>query len=84
MENCVHVQNEYSNSIGQLVILPSSFTDNPRYVYEKSQNVVSYVRYHSKSDLIITATFNPNWTEIKENINTDLSPQDRYYFHLKI
>ncbi|XP_059223034.1 uncharacterized protein LOC131996874 [Stomoxys calcitrans] len=93
-ENYVHLQdalqaNEHSNNIGQLVILPSSFTGGPRYLHEKSQDAMTYVRHYGKPDLFITATCNPNWPEIKENINTNLTPQDRYdivnrVFHLKV
>lgn len=93
-ENYIHLQdalhaNENSNDIGQLVILPSTFTGGPRYLHEKSQDAMTYVRHHGKPDLFITATCNPNWTEIKENINTNLTPQDRYdivnrVFHLKV
>ncbi|GBP26633.1 hypothetical protein EVAR_18270_1 [Eumeta japonica] len=93
-ENYVHLQdalqaNEHVNGIGQLVILPSSFTGGPRYLHEKSQDAMTYVRNYGKPDLFITATCNPNWPEIKENINTNLSPQDRYdivnrVFHLKV
>ncbi|XP_076256102.1 uncharacterized protein LOC143193665 [Rhynchophorus ferrugineus] len=93
-ENYVHLQdalqaNEHVNGIGQLVILPSSFTGGPRYLHEKSQDAMTYVRNYGKPDLFITATCNPNWLEIKENINTNLSPQDRYdivnrVFHLKV
>ncbi|XP_050357851.1 uncharacterized protein LOC126778406 [Nymphalis io] len=93
-ENYVHLQdalqaNEHRNGIGQLVILPSSFTGGPRYLHEKSQDAMTYVRNYGKPDLFITATCNPNWPEIKENINTNLTPQDRYdivnrVFHLKV
>lgn len=93
-ENYIHLQdalhaNEHSMGIGQLVILPSSFTGGPRYLHEKSQDAMVYVRHYGKPDLFITATCNPNWSEIKENINTNLTPQDRYdivnrVFHLKL
>ena len=93
-ENYVHLQdalqsNEHCNDIGQIVILPSSFTGGPRYLFEKSQDAMTYVRHYGKPDLFITATCNPNWTEIKDNIYTNLNPQDRYdivdrVFHLKL
>ncbi|CAF4918492.1 unnamed protein product [Pieris macdunnoughi] len=45
-ENYVHLRdalqaNEHRNGIGQLVILPSSFTDGPRYLHEKSQDAMT-------------------------------------------
>ncbi|GBP07784.1 hypothetical protein EVAR_73192_1 [Eumeta japonica] len=50
---------------------------------------MTYVRHYGKPDLFITATCNPNWPEIKENINTNLTPPDKYdtvnrVFHLKV
>lgn len=50
---------------------------------------MTYVRTYGKPDLFITFTCNPNWLEIKENIHTNATPQDRYdiinrVFNLKI
>lgn len=50
---------------------------------------MTYVQNYNKPDLFITATCNSNWPEIEENINTNLTPQDRYdivnrVFHLKV
>lgn len=43
-ENYVHLQEVLqSNDIGQLVILPSSFTSGHRYLHKKSQDAMSYV-----------------------------------------
>ncbi|XP_045455661.1 uncharacterized protein LOC123665392 [Melitaea cinxia] len=66
-----------------------AYIRGPRYLHEKSQDAMTYVRNYGKPDLFITATCNPNWSEIKENINTNLTPQDRYdivnrVFHLKV
>ncbi|KAE9540849.1 hypothetical protein AGLY_004094 [Aphis glycines] len=93
-ENYIHLQdalnsNEPSTEIGQLVILPSSFTGGPRYLHEKTQDAMTYVKNYGKPDLFITVTCNPNWEEIKTNLHPNAQPQDRYdivnrVFHLKI
>ncbi|XP_060881727.1 uncharacterized protein LOC132953221 [Metopolophium dirhodum] len=93
-ESYIHLQdalrsNEQSNNIGQLVILPSSFTGGPRYLHEKTQDAMTYVKNYGKPDLFITMTCNPHWPEILNNIHTNSKPQDRYdivnrVFHLKV
>ncbi|XP_045455771.1 uncharacterized protein LOC123665525 [Melitaea cinxia] len=83
-ENYIHLQdalhsNEHTtNNIGQLVILPSSFTGGPRYLHEKTKDAITYVRNYGKPDLFITMTCNPNWKEIKDNLHSTATPQDRY------
>lgn len=52
------------NDLGQIVILPSSFTNSPRYLAEYVQDSLMYVRKYGKPDLFITMTCNPNWDEI--------------------
>lgn len=81
--------NESSTEIGQLVILPSSFTGGPRYLHETTQDAMTYVKNYGKPDLFITVTCNPNWKEIKTNLHPNAQPQERYdivnrVFHLKI
>lgn len=41
-----------------------------------------YVRHYDKPDVFIAVTFNPNWTEIKENIYSNLILQDRYVIYV--
>lgn len=47
------------SNIGQRVILPSSFTGSPRYLHEKTQDAMTYVRNYGTPDLCITFTCNP-------------------------
>jgi hypothetical protein len=54
--------------VGQQVILPSSFTGSPRYMHEKNQNAMTYVRKFGRPDLFITFTCNPEWPEIKNEL----------------
>ncbi|XP_063929859.1 uncharacterized protein LOC135142123 [Zophobas morio] len=76
-------------NIGQYVILPSSFTGSPRYMNEKSQDAMTYVRKFGRPDLFITCTCNPEWPEIKNELLPDQKSYDRHdlvsrVFHLKL
>ncbi|XP_060868885.1 uncharacterized protein LOC132943798 [Metopolophium dirhodum] len=84
IENDGHV-----NDIGQLYILPSSFTGGPRYMHEKTMDAMTYVRNFGTPNLFITFTCNPNWTDIKRELKHGQTPQDRHdiiarVFHQKI
>lgn len=52
--------------MGQLVILPSSHTGSPRYMHERTQDAMTYVRNYGTADLFITFTCNPNWKKIQD------------------
>ena len=65
------------NNIGHRIILPSTFTGGPRYMHERQQDAMSYVRKYGHPDLFITATTNPNWPEIKNSLLPGQDPQDR-------
>ncbi|XP_054719277.1 uncharacterized protein LOC129228620 [Uloborus diversus] len=74
--------------IGKLTILPSSFTGGPRYMHERTQDAMTYVRSYGRPDLFITFTCNPTWNEIKEELLPGQKPQDRHdllarVFHMK-
>lgn len=65
----IHLRDAMNNdgdaeNIGQHVILPSTFIGSPRYLHEYTQDAMAYVRLHSRPDLFITFTCNPNWPEI--------------------
>ncbi|GFT65253.1 helitron_like_N domain-containing protein [Trichonephila clavipes] len=45
--------------VGQLIILPSSFTGSPRYMHERTQGAMNNVQNYGDSDLFITFTCNP-------------------------
>ena len=55
-------------NLGQLVILPSSFTGGPRYMHEKSQDAMTYVKNFGPPELFITITCNPKWPEITNEL----------------
>ncbi|XP_024878027.1 uncharacterized protein LOC112458567 [Temnothorax curvispinosus] len=93
-ENYIHLRdavNEDSNvaDIGQLVILPSTFTGSPRYLHERTQDALTYVRNYGRPDLFITFTCNPEWPEVKTELYPGQRPSERHdivarVFHLKV
>ncbi|GBP25926.1 Pheromone-binding protein [Eumeta japonica] len=77
------------SNIGQRVILPYSFTGSPRYLHEKTQDAMTYVRNYGRPDLFVTFTCNPEWPEIKAELLPDQRSFDRHdiisrVFHLKM
>lgn len=40
--------------MGKIVVLPSSFTGGPRYMHERTQDAMTYLRHHGRPDLLIT------------------------------
>ncbi|UYV75439.1 hypothetical protein LAZ67_13000277 [Cordylochernes scorpioides] len=93
-ENYIHLQDalradENLANIGQIVILPSSFTGGPRYLHERTQDAMTYVRSYGRPQLFITFTCNPQWKEIQMHLFSNNSAKDRYdlisrVFHLKM
>ncbi|XP_046681373.1 uncharacterized protein LOC124368141 [Homalodisca vitripennis] len=78
-----------ASDIGQRVVLPSSFTGRPRYMHERTQDAMTYVRHYARPDLFITFTCNPKWTEIGAALKDGQKPQDRHdiiarVFNLKV
>ena len=93
-EDYIHLKDAIRNdenvsNVGQLVILPSSFTGGPRYMHERIQDAMTYVRKHGRPDLFITFTCNPHWSEIESELLPGQTPQDRHdllarVFHQKV
>lgn len=65
-------------NVGQLCILPSSFTGSPRYMHERTQDALTYVKHYGRPQLFITITCNPNWEEIKRELFPGQTPQQRH------
>ncbi|KAL3844193.1 hypothetical protein ACJIZ3_001596 [Penstemon smallii] len=63
----IHGQNAPS-SIGQRVILPSSFIGGPRDMRKRYVNAMALVQKFGKPDLFLTMTCNPAWKEIADNL----------------
>ncbi|XP_038716065.1 uncharacterized protein LOC120009516 [Tripterygium wilfordii] len=58
-----------SSSIGQRVILPSSFTGGPRYMIQNYHDAMAICRTRGNPDLFITFTCNVNWIEIQNALS---------------
>ncbi|XP_054711426.1 uncharacterized protein LOC129221016 [Uloborus diversus] len=92
-EEYIHLRDEVgrydADQIGRRVVLPSSFIGGPRYMHERAQDAMSYVRHYGSSDLFITFTCNPKWKEIQR----EFYPGQKHYqrhdiiarvFHMKV
>jgi len=82
-EEYIHLQDAVANDrnaheIGQMVILPSSFTGGPRYMQQRTQDAMTYVRYYGRADLFITFTCNSQWTEISTELMAGQRSYDRH------
>jgi ATP-dependent DNA helicase PIF1 len=67
-----------ANNLGQLVILPSTFTGSPRHMHEYTQDAMTYVRNYGRPDLFITFTCNPKWQEIQVELLVGQTHSDRH------
>lgn len=57
----------YGNNPGLLFILPSNFTDGLRYVHEKSQDAMTYVRKYDRPDIFLLLHATRNVLKYKRN-----------------
>ena len=73
----IHATDGDLNNIGKKVVLPSSYTGGPRYMWKKTQDAMTYVRNYGPPDLFITFTTNPKWDEIKKELLPGQQPTDR-------
>jgi hypothetical protein len=53
---------------GDQFTLPASFTGSPKYYSDKVADALALARHKGKPDLMITATCNPNWPEIRAQL----------------
>ncbi|XP_067940438.1 uncharacterized protein [Watersipora subatra] len=78
-----------ANQLGNMVILPSSFTGGPCYMHERTHDAMTYVRHYGRPDLFITFTCNSKWDEISNELLPGQQSYDRHdvvarVFHLQI
>ncbi|XP_012832537.1 PREDICTED: uncharacterized protein LOC105953423 [Erythranthe guttata] len=67
-----------ARSIGTRVILPGSFTQGPRYMFNNFVDALQICNWIGFPSLFITITCNPQWPEIQRALNgTNLRPEDR-------
>ena len=89
LRDAVGRQDADAGQLGQMVVLPSSFTGGPRYMHERTQDAMTYVRHYGRPDLFITFTCNPKWKDITDALLPGQKSHDRHdiiarVFHLKV
>ena len=65
------------SNIGRRIILPSSFTNGPRYMTKKFQDAMAIVSKYGKPDVFLTMTCNARWSEIQNKLLPGQSAYDR-------
>ena len=83
VDEYIHLKDAIANdgnadNVGQLVILPSTFTGSPRHMHEYTQDAMTYVRNYGRPDLFVTFTCNPKWQEIQEELLPGQTHSDRH------
>ena len=83
VEQYIHLKDAVTNdgnaeNVGQLVILPSTFTGSPRHMHEYTQDAMTYVRNYGRPDLFVTFTCNPKWEEIQVELMPGQAHHDRH------
>ncbi|CAE1273773.1 unnamed protein product [Acanthosepion pharaonis] len=55
-------------NLGKPCIWPSSYTGGPRYMHERTQDAMNYVRHYGRPYLFVTLTCKPKWVEITREL----------------
>lgn len=82
-DDYIHLRDAIANdgnvaNVGQMVILPATYTGSPRHMHEYAQDAMTYVRRYGCPDLFITFTCNTKWTEISQLLLPGQSASDRH------
>lgn len=77
LKDTVRREDVDASEMGQMVILPSSFHGGSRYMHERAQNGMTYVREHGRPDLFITMTCDPKNDDILSVLEPGQKIQDR-------
>lgn len=90
-ENYIHLQDAVRNDaqvnasdVGQIVILPSSVVNSPRYLHEYTQDAFAYVQHFGRPDLFITFTCNSAWAKITDALMPGQKATDRHYLIARV
>ena len=67
-----------ADNLGQLVILPFTFTGSPHHMHEYTHHAMTYARSYGRPDLFITFTCNSKWEEIQVELMPDQTDYDRH------
>jgi hypothetical protein len=78
LQEAVHSGENKPSAVGTRVVLPSSFTGGPRYMFNNCQDAMAICKKFGYPDLFITITCNANWLEIKNFVTIKgLTASDR-------
>ncbi|KAJ1270014.1 hypothetical protein BS78_06G022100 [Paspalum vaginatum] len=75
--DCLHRGETRANAVGRQTVLPRSFIGGPRDMRRRYLDAMALVRKYGKPDIFLTMTCNPNWEEIKRELEVGQIPQDR-------
>jgi hypothetical protein len=67
----------------QKIILPATFTGDPKYMHPRTQVAFCYVRKFGRPELFVIVTTNAKWTEITSVIGERQTAQDRMTWYLE-
>ncbi|CAE1331970.1 unnamed protein product [Acanthosepion pharaonis] len=68
-DSCIHLRDGLRSdgdpcNLDKPCILPSSYTDGPLYMHEKTKDTMTYAPLYERPDFFVTFTCNPKWAEI--------------------
>jgi len=65
LQDAIVASDNNAATIGQRIILPSSFTVGPRHMVQNYQDAMAICKWASCLHAFVTFTYNPQWLEIK-------------------
>lgn len=65
------------SKIGTRIVLPATFTGGPRDMCKRYLDAMTLVQKYGKPDLFLTMTCNPNWPEIRAELQRHEEVQNR-------
>ncbi|XP_076943263.1 uncharacterized protein LOC143613447 [Bidens hawaiensis] len=78
LQNHKTAGNSNVSTLGQRVILPSSFTGGSRYMIQNYLDAMCLCRWYGYPDFFLTITCNPGWPEVKRFLkDTNLNSEDK-------
>ncbi|KAL5560737.1 hypothetical protein UlMin_036948 [Ulmus minor] len=73
----IHIGENQGSKVGKRIILPATFIGSPRDMRKRYMDAMALVQVFGKPDIFLTITCNPNWSEIKEELEPYEQPQNR-------
>ncbi|KAL5550911.1 hypothetical protein UlMin_001087 [Ulmus minor] len=73
----IHIGENQGSKVGKRIILPATFIGSPRDMCKRYMDAMALIQVFGKPDIFLTITCNPNWLEIKEELEPYKEPQNR-------